>query len=176
MTKVWGMGRRFFRCASTQAGRPETKYSEAGVRRFTNPPHLLCPRSYLRHLSCCLVFLTLSQSLFWSDSHWEFWWYISCGNSGHINRILDPKDQEKKFSTWSFNTNWDLLKHAKEHDSAVVTEGGRLVAVHGEAVRPDLCSRLWRLDWHHGLQSAALVEVSAGGQNLFERRKSKFDL
>ena len=40
----------------------------------------------------------------------------------------------------------DLLKHAKEHDSAVVTEGGRLVAVHGEAVRPDLCPRLSRLD------------------------------
>ena len=32
----------------------------------------------------------------------------------------------------------DLLKHAEEHDSAVVTEGGRLVAVHSEAMRPNV--------------------------------------
>ena len=61
----------------------------------------------------------------------------------------------------------DLLKHAKEHDSAVVTEGGRLVAVHGEAVRPDLCPRLSRLDWHHSSQGAALAVVRTGGQDLF---------
>ena len=43
--------------------------------------------------------------------------------------------------------------------------------MHGEAVRPDLGFRLQRLDRDHRLQSAAFIEVGAGGQDLIREKE-----
>ena len=43
--------------------------------------------------------------------------------------------------------------------------------MHGEAVRPDLGFRLQGLDRNHRLQSAAFIEVGAGGHNLIKEEE-----
>ena len=66
---------------------------------------------------------------------------------------------------------WDtlyLFEHAEEHDAAVVAEGGRLVRVDGEAVRPQRprLARGRRLHRDHGLQRAAVIHVRGRAQDL----------